>query len=225
MMTSRPYSVPLQTRLFRCILRPLFRGIFLLLSDVRVIGRENVPARGPYVIAVNHVSLFEPPLLLAFWPVAPEAAGAADIWERPGQSLLARLYGGIPVHRGSYDRRLVETLLSALHAGRPLMIAPEGGRSHHLGMRRALPGAAYLVEQTGACLVPVGIVGTTDDFLNRALHGKRPRVEMRIGQPVQLPPVEGKGEVRRLARQRNADQIMACIASLLPSEYRGIYSS
>ena len=224
-MTVRPYTVPIHTRLLRIVLRPIFRGVFHLLSDVRIVGRENVPRGGAYLIAVNHVSLFDPPFLLAFWPIAPEAAGAVDIWDRPGQSLLARLYGGVPVHRGEYDRQLVEALLGALQAGRPVMIAPEGGRSHQTGMRRALPGAAYLVEKTAVQLVPVGIVGTTDDFLKRALHGQRPRIEMRIGQPVRLPLVEGKGTVRHLARQRSADQIMLLIASLLPSEYRGVYSS
>jgi hypothetical protein len=39
-----------------------------------------------------------------------------------------------------------------------------------------------------------------------------------------LPPIEGKGEARRLARQRNADLLMKHIASLLPLEYRGVYA-
>ncbi len=223
-MTVPPYRLPLRNRIFRAFLRPLFRGVFHLLSRVRIVGSENVPRGGAYLIASNHVSLFEPPFVLAFWPVAPEAAGAVDIWERPGQNWLARLYGGIRVHRGEYDRKLVEDMLSALESARPLYIAPEGGRSHLPGMRRALPGAAYLVDQAEIEVVPVGIVGSSDDFLAKALHGKRPTIEMRIGKPFRLPPVNGRGQARRLARQQNADCIMQHIAALLPLEYHGVYA-
>jgi len=218
------YAVPLHTHILRVIMRPIFRILFHILSQVRIIGLENVPDNGPYLIAINHVSLYEPPFILAFWPTPLEAAGAVEIWERPGQNILIRLYGGIPVHRGNYDRSLIETMLSVLRSGRPLLIAPEGGRSHHLGMRRALPGAAYVIDQANVPVVPVGIVGATDDFMDKALHGKRPLIEMHIGQPVNLPAISGKGEQRRLARQRNVDLIMRSIAVLLPPEYRGVYA-
>ncbi|MBN1148607.1 MAG: 1-acyl-sn-glycerol-3-phosphate acyltransferase [Anaerolineales bacterium] len=223
-MTAPVYSVPLHTRILRTVLRPIFRGIFHILSRVRITGRENVPQGGAYLIAINHVSLYEAPFILAFWPVTPEAVGAVDIWSRPGQSILARIYGGIPVHRGEYDRSLVETMKSVLESGRPILIAPEGGRSHTPGMRRGLPGAAFVVEQAATPVVPVGIAGATDDFLALALRGKRPVIEMHIGKPMRLRPVEGKGQARREARQRNADRIMFQIAALLPPEYRGVYA-
>ena len=222
---STNYAVPLYTRIFRAILRPIFRLIFHLMSQVKISGIENVPPQGAYLIAINHISLVEPPFILAFWPVAPEAVGAVDIWARTGQSMLARLYGGIPVHRGEYDRQLIDRMISALKSGRPLVIAPEGGRSHTPGMRRARPGIAYVIDQAGIPVVPVGIVGSTDEFLSQAARGARPKIEMRIGVPFDLPPLEGRGEARRLARQKNADQIMFHIAELLPAEYRGVYSS
>ena len=73
-------------------------------------------------------------------------------------------------------------------------------------------------------VVPVGIVGSTDDFLDRALRAERPSIGMTIGQPVNLPPVTGRGKARRQARQENADMVMAKIAALLPVEYRGVYA-
>lgn len=221
--TPTPYRPALRNRLARRVMRPLFRTLFRLLGRVRVSGRENVPRSGAYLIAINHVSAFEPPLTMAFWPKPIEAAGAADIWERPGQDVLARLYGGIPVHRGEFDRQVVEKMLAVLNSGRPLLLAPEGGRSHTHGMRRALPGAAYLADQARVPVVPVGFVGTHDDFVHKALRMKRPTVEMRIGRPFVLPPITGKGEARRLERQRNADLIMLHIAELLPKEYHGVY--
>jgi 1-acyl-sn-glycerol-3-phosphate acyltransferase len=218
------YQVPFRIRLFRFFMRPVFRLVFRVLSQVRITGRENILSQGAYLIAINHISLFEPPLILAFWPIPPEAVGAVDIWDRRGQSTLARLYGGIPVHRGEYDRDLLERMLAALNAGKPLLIAPEGGRSHSPGMRRALPGVAYVMDKAQVPVVPVGITGTSDDFLKRALQGKRPRIEIRIGPPIILPPIHGKGEERRAARQENVDLIMKKIAALLPEEYHGVYA-
>lgn len=221
---SSNYSVPAHTRLLRFILRPVFRGVFYLLSQVKISGLENVPRKGAYMIAINHVSLYEAPFILAFWPVAPEAVGAVDIWQKRGQSTLARIYGGIPVHRGEYDRKLIDKMLAVLRSGRPLLIAPEGGRSHTPGMRRALPGVAFVVEKAGVPVVPVGIIGSTDDFLSKALRGKRPELEMRIGKPLCLPEQVSSPGARRDTRQQNVDLIMRHIARLVPHEYRGVYA-
>ncbi len=207
----------------RPLIRLVLRTLFHLLAPVTITGRENVPRRRPYIVAINHVSLFDPPFVGVFWPEQLEAMGAVDIWSRPGQNVLAWLWGGIKVHRGEYDRAMFEKVLAALRAGYPLLIAPEGGRSHAPGMQRARPGVAYLAEQAGAPVVPVGVVGTTDDFWRKARRGLRPRLEMHIGQPMDLPAVEERGAARREARQRNADLIMQKIAELLPEEYRGVY--
>lgn len=218
------YNVPRRNKIFRIFGRLVFRGLFYLLGRVDISGIENVPKNGAYLIVVNHVSLFDAPLLIAFWPMAPEAAGAADLWNRPGISVLARFYGGIPVHRGRFDRQLMDQVNLVLQSGKPLLIAPEGGRSHALGMRRAKPGVAYILEKTDVTVIPVGVVGATDDFLAQALRGRRPEIKMIVGAPFHLPPVEGKGEMRRNSRQRNADMIMGHIAELLPHEYRGVYA-
>lgn len=217
------YHVSFRTRLFRILVRPVFRLIFYILCRVKVTGLENVPRQGAYIIAINHVSLYEAPFILSFWPMAPEVVGAVDIWSKPGQSTLARLYGGIPLRRGEYDRKVLDIAISALQSGRPLLIAPEGGRSHTPGMRRALPGVAFLMDMVQVPVIPVGFVGTTDDMMDKALRARKPRIEMHIGKPIKLIPAEGKGEAKREARQRNADLVMYHIADLVPEEYRGVY--
>jgi 1-acyl-sn-glycerol-3-phosphate acyltransferase len=128
------------------------------------------------------------------------------------------------VHRGEYDRALLEWTVGVIRAGRPLMLAPEGGRSHVTAMRRAQPGVGYIIEETRVPVMPAAIFGTTDDFWERARHGERPILEMHIGKPVILPPIEEKGAARREARQHNADLVMRHIAGLLPHEYRGVYA-
>jgi 1-acyl-sn-glycerol-3-phosphate acyltransferase len=218
------YQVSRRVRLFRWLARPAFRALFRILGPVKITGVENVPRQGAYLIVMNHISLYDPPFVLAFWPVAPEGVGAVDIWQRKGQSTLVRYYGGIPVHRGEYDRQVIEKLVAVLESGKPLLISPEGGRSHTPGMRRASPGVAYLVVKTGVPIVPVGVVGTTDDYLERALHGGRPALEMRIGASFWLGDEQATGLPPRIVRQRNTDRIMLHIAALLPPDYRGVYA-
>ena len=144
------------------------------MSRVRVTGQENVPAKGPYLVAINHVSLFESAFHSGFLAGKPEAPGQRKSGSGRDRCFLARMYGGIQVHRGEYDRQLIDQMLSALRSGRPLVLAPEGGRSHSLGMRRGLPGMAYLVEQTGVPVIPVGIVGTYDEFFAEMLERQAP---------------------------------------------------
>lgn len=221
---SPEYRNPLHSQILRPTLKAIFRTIFHILAKVKISGKENVPYGKAYVIAINHVSLYDPPFAVSFWPEITEVMGAVDIWHRPGQNLLVHLYSGIPVHRGEYDRQLIEKVLAVLRSGRPLLIAPEGGRSHVTAMRRAMPGVAYILEEAQVPVVPVGIVGTTDDFWQRAKRGERPQLEMRIGKFFHLPQIEGKGAERHAARQRNADLVMSHIAGLLPEEYRGVYA-
>ena len=218
------YRVPLRYRLTRPLLRGIFRGLFHLLGRVRVTGRENIPYGQAYIAAANHVSIFDPPFAAAFWPETLEIMGAVDVFSKPGQGQLLRLYGVTPVHRGEVDRTLLDWVVRVLKSGHPLLIAPEGGRSHVTAMRQAKPGIAYIVEAARVPVVPVAIVGTTDDFWQRARHGERPLLEMRIGKPIHLPPLEEKGAARRVARQRNADLVMRHLAGLLPEEYRGVYA-
>lgn len=221
---SNAYHVPLKFRISRPILKAVFRGIFHALGRVTITGKENIPYGKPYVAAMNHVSMFDPPFAGAFWPEELEIIGASDVFEKPIQGQVLQAYGVIPVHRGDYDRSLFTKIIAILKAGRPLLIAPEGGRSHVPAMRRAKSGIAYMVEQTRVPVVPVAIVGTTEDFWQRARRGERPRLELRIGRPIILPDITAKGTEKHEARQHNADLVMRHLAGLLPEEYRGVYA-
>jgi 1-acyl-sn-glycerol-3-phosphate acyltransferase len=218
------YRIPPGLRVQRFLLSRLIGFLFRVGGRLRLSGSNNIPRGTTYVVAVNHVSIYDPPLILACWPETLEAIGAVDVFDKPVQGQLLKLYGTVPVHRGQYDRVVIDTTLEMLHGGHPLLIAPEGGRSHALGMRRAKPGIAYIVDEAQVPVVPVGIVGTTDDFLKQDLRFQQPHLELRIGEPFRLPPILGRGEARRGARQRNADLVMQHIAGLLPPEYRGVYA-
>ena len=124
-----------------------------------------MPFGKPYVAAINHVSIFDPPFAASFWPETLEIIGASDVFAKPGQGQLLKLYGVTPVHRGEYDRALLEWVVRVIKSGQPLLIAPEGGRSHVTAMRRAKPGIAYMVDATRVPVLPVGAGGHHGRFL------------------------------------------------------------
>lgn len=218
------YPEPFQLKVRRYFLKGVFRFLLRVLFRLEIRGAENIPKSGAYVIAHNHVSIIEPALVLSYWPVNAEAIGAAELWTRRGQSSVIRMYGTLPVHRGSPERELIRTMLDVLKAGSPLLIAPEGKRSHVAGMGPAQQGIGYMIDQAGVPVVPVGVIGSTDANLSAAFKFKRPRLAMVIGKPFRLPEIEGAGHVRRDARKHNTEVVMLKICELLPEEYWGVYA-
>lgn len=218
------YKVPFHIKISRRFLRFFFKTLFHFLGKVELTGFENIPDHNRYVIVFNHVSLIEVPFIAAFWPTIVEIIGAAAVWERSGQALIARMWAGIQVKRTEFDREVFKQVEGVFKADRPLMISPEGGRSHSPGLRRGKPGVAYILDRAEAIVLPVGVVGNTMDFLTQGLRLKRPTIQMIVGKPFTVPPLKGRGEERRVMRQRNTDLIMAHLAALLPEDYRGVYT-
>ena len=97
---SEVYRPPAYTRFTRPLLITVVRAIFKTLGRVTVTGVENVPRGRAYIAALNHVSIVDPPVALCFWPETLNAIGAVDVFDKPIQGQLLKLYGTIPVHRG-----------------------------------------------------------------------------------------------------------------------------
>jgi 1-acyl-sn-glycerol-3-phosphate acyltransferase len=209
-------------RFFRWFARPVFRLAFRLLANVRMEGRFHIPASGPYLVAGNHLSLYEPPLLLAFWPETLEVIGAADVLDRPGQGTLMRCYGALPVRRGEPDRAMLKAAIRRLKAGRSLLIFPEGGRSHRPGLRQAWAGVAYIAEKAKVPVLPVAVTGT-EILLGKGRRG-RPTLQITVGEALNLAQLPPPGLDRKRQLAQNTEEIMQAIAGLLPEVYRGVYA-
>ncbi len=217
------FSLPWYSRVFRPVSRFFFRNLFRLLSRVHITGTENIPEEGAYVIAVNHVSIFEPPLITSFWPHSIEVAGAVEILERPIQSQIMRLYGTIPVHRGRFDRQLLKAMVGRLKAGRPVLIFPEGTRSRKPGLQQASTGAAYIAAKAGVNVLPVGIAGTAI-LADEIRKFRRTQLMMSIGEMIDLPTIPWRSAERKEILRLQTDKIMYAIADLLPRAYQGLYA-
>ncbi|RME51057.1 MAG: 1-acyl-sn-glycerol-3-phosphate acyltransferase [Caldilineae bacterium] len=205
------------------VLRLIFKFIVWILARVEVQGVEHIPPRGPFILAVNHLTILEPPVLFVALPIKRVTVFAADKWEHVFFiGWLLRRVGAIFVNRGEVDRRALRAALKVLRSGGVLGIAPEGTRSKTGGLIRAKPGIAYLASLTNAPILPVGMSGQLH-FSQQWRRLRRLHLRIRVGPLIHLPPVTGPDRMAQL--QAHADRVMVAIARLVDPELRGIYAS
>jgi 1-acyl-sn-glycerol-3-phosphate acyltransferase len=208
-----PYRMPMI--LWRLI-RALVRLIFAIMLDVQLVGRQNMPGKGPVIIASNHLSWVDVPLIPAY--LKPKIVYMAKEETFKGKlGWLVRFLGAFPVKRGEADRQSLRAAEEQLKAGRILGIFPEGTRSkiHRLGQAHA--GLGMIALRSGVPVVPVAIYGS-----EKAFKKFRPHIQMTYGEPMILAP-KGK-KITREDIDAVTDQVMLRIASMLPPEYRGVYA-
>ena len=184
-ITPRPTPKPSLTyRLVSALLVfPLFRGLFRGSTQ----GLEHVPMQGPLVVAANHGSHLDPPLLghALGRPVAFMAK--AELFAIPLLGRVIRACGAYPVRRGASDREAIRTATAKLEEGWATGVFLDGTRQSNGRVNDPLPGAALLSARSGAPLLPVAIVNS-----HRALgSGRRwPRLvplQLRVGAPIPAP--------------------------------------
>jgi len=169
-------------RLLR-LLRPAGRAWFARRYDVRLYGEEQVPRRGPFILAANHIGLLDGPLLAAFAPRPVHALTKKEMFEgRTGVAL--RVFGQIPLSRHEVDVAAIKDCLKVLRDGGVVGVFPEGRRGSG-EMRQAHGGAAYLALVTGAPVVPVAVFGTREpDGDADSVPGRGARFDVAYGSPV-----------------------------------------
>ncbi len=203
------------------IARAGFKLAQVTLARLTVTGKENIPASGPYIVTLNHMSVADTPLLLVGFPPTEWRFFAGEKWRNHWLwGPLMDWLGGIYINRDEVDRGAIQEALREIADGNVFGIAPEGTRSKDGVMHEAKPGAAYLASRGGVPILPVGIINSDIVFAN-ARRLRRVTVELRIGEPYLLP------DLGRRARSADLEAftrlIMVHIAALLPERYHGAY--
>lgn len=198
------------------------------LARIRIEGLDDLPASGPAIIAINHVSNADA-LIVAAWflpvlgrPVHWLAKQEALDWPLLGAFIAAN--GAFGIRRGAADLEAFRAARQVLDAGHVLGLFPEGTRSPDGTLQPAKDGATLLALRTGAPIVPVGIAGT-DRFWPKGQLLPHPggSIVVRAGRPFRLGPVP-RGHDRHAAMQAATETLMGHIAVLLPPRQRGAYA-
>jgi 1-acyl-sn-glycerol-3-phosphate acyltransferase len=213
----------LTRRVTRLLLLLLIRVSFCLLMRLKIVGKQNIPHNGPLLIVANHFHFADPLAIILAIPAPFEFIGGARMPFAPRLvRALPKLWGYHAVYRGTGARDALRSAENELLNGGKIAIFPEGGGGATV-LRPARPGTAFLAARTGAHILPVGIEGLVDMF-HELLHGRRPRVTVRIGKPFGPFEASGRGRERRKQLDEISDEIMQHVASLIPPERRGYYS-
>lgn len=210
-------------RLIRRVSQQLARAAFAILTDLRIIGHENLPEGGPLLLVANHFSFIDPAAMIRAVPWPVEFVGGFQMPNAPAAvTWLPKVWGYYPVHRGSFSTDALRAAEAVLEQDGVLGIFPEAGNWATV-LRPARPGAAFLAVRTGARVLPMGFAGLNEVFPSLR-KGRRARIRIRIGKPFGPFHAKGKGRERRKKLDAIGDEIMERIAALIPPEKRGHYS-
>jgi 1-acyl-sn-glycerol-3-phosphate acyltransferase len=140
--------------------------------------------QAPFVVAANHYSFLDPPILGAVLDRRVRFLALADLFGNYRLLDFAlRAYEVIPVRRGASQLAVVRKALAHLQEGGVVGVFPEGTRAERFGDLPFAKGAAWLAVKTQVPLVPVAILGT-DRVLGIDNRLRRGRIQAIVGPPI-----------------------------------------
>jgi 1-acyl-sn-glycerol-3-phosphate acyltransferase len=206
--------------------RFLIRILLRILTRIEVLGRENTPSSGNFVIASNHLGLVDAFLPFYILDHNNLVLLVGEKWEKIAiMRWLGQRLNFIFVDRFNPDIKAIRAVITRMRQGEVLVITPEGTRSKVGHLIQGKPGVSYLAAKMEYPLSPVGISGTFDPlFFGQLKRFKRPHVIVQIGRPFSLPPLPNESQAREEALKTDTDEIMCRIAAILPEDERGFYA-
>ncbi len=186
------------------IIKFIVNTVCKLLFFVRIKGKENIPKEGALILAANHTSFWDAPIILMATNRPMRTMGKAELFENKLLAPFLRMGGAFPVRRGANDITAIKTALRTLKDGGIFAIFPTGTRVKEGDGADAKAGVALIASKSGAPVIPVAIRGGY-----RLFH----RVTIHIGKPLYVKNENGtkpSGEELKIY----ADMILQKINSL-----------
>jgi 1-acyl-sn-glycerol-3-phosphate acyltransferase len=202
-----------------CSFRALFKSYFRW----RVYNAERVPLEGALILASNHASFLDPPLVGSSVRRGINYLARESLFRFPVVGWILHQCQVVPVDRDGGGAAGLRAILDRLLAGGAIILFPEGTRTRDGKLQPARSGIGLTVIKSTAPVVPVRVFGTFEAY-GRHLRFPRPyRVAVKYGQPMDFeqPRLEAKAcSKARLKEiyQQVADEIMAASARLEPHE-------
>jgi 1-acyl-sn-glycerol-3-phosphate acyltransferase len=138
---------------------------------VRVSGRENIPKSGGFILASNHISYFDPPLVGCWVPRAIYFFAKKELFDHKLFGAILRRVNALPVKRGAIDRKALEMAIETVKRGHGLAVFPEGTRSKTGEFMTPKLGVGMIARQSECPIVPAYLSGA--DRLNECLRRRR----------------------------------------------------
>lgn len=183
------------------------------LGTTRVFGLENFPQTGRVILAPNHVSHLDPPILSIYSPRRPHVIAKSELFVNPFLNKWFRGLGAFPIVRGKADRKAIRHAVSLLEAEEAVLIFPEGTRSTTGVLGDAEIGLGMIAHSTKSPILPMFVRGTEQAFSPVRPGFRRVHVEIHFGKPL-LFVAEYSRRGDRATLESIGAQTMAAIAAL-----------
>lgn len=188
----------------------LSKAIAKTFFNYRVIGAENMIEEGPCIIAANHCSYFDPPLVGVACKRAIHYLARKSLLEVPVLGPILPELNVIPVDQKNADRSALMGAIRVVRNGGAVLIFPEGTRSPDGKLQPAQPGIGMIVAKTGAPVVPVRVSGSYEAFPRGACMPRFLPITVSIGPAFGFENVD---LADRNFYQKASDRIIDAVAN------------
>jgi len=199
----------------------VFRAMYKFYFGWRVYHPERVPLTGRVILAANHASFLDPPLVGT--PIHRRLTFLArdTLFRYPGVKQLLHSWNAVPVARDTGGATGIRVILDALSRENGIVLFPEGTRTLDGSLREARSGVGLIVAKSGAPVVPVRLFGTFDAYGKHrrlphpvrvtVVYGELMRFDKEIAEVANAP----KDRVKQIY-QEISSQVMNVITQLKP---------
>lgn len=200
-----------------------FRGLFRFYFRWRVFNPERVPLTGPVILACNHASFLDPPLVGSGLHRPINYLARASLFRFPVAAAILRSWQVVPVDRDGGTGRGLKAILDRLERRGAIILFPEGTRTLDGQLQPARSGIGLAVIKSNAPVVPVRVFGTYEAY-GKSVRWPRPhRVTVKYGRPLDFAASRTEAKTCPKPRvkqiyQEVANEIMSAIARLEPME-------
>lgn len=206
-----------------------FRAVYTFYFGWRVCNPERVPLKGPVILASNHASFLDPPLVGAGIKRGINYLARESLFRFPLLGWILHQWQVVPVDRDGGGAKGLKAILDRLLAGGAIILFPEGTRTRDGRLQPARSGIGLTVIKSTAPVVPVRVFGTFEAY-NRTMKFPKPfkKVAVKYGTPMLFERLRAEAKTcskQRLKQiyQEVADQIMSAITTLEPFEDRALF--
>lgn len=186
-------------------------------TRMTIVGREHIPATGPFVLAPVHRSYVDTPIAGCLTTRRLRFMGKDSMWKVRWVGWVLSALGAIPVTRGTADREALRRSVELLESGEPMVLFPEGERKEGPVIQPLFDGAVYVALKARVPIVPVGIAGSERVMPKGARFIFPKKVHVVIGAPI-VPEAGDLPEGSRVPRAVLAQQ-----SALLHAELQRLF--
>jgi 1-acyl-sn-glycerol-3-phosphate acyltransferase len=200
-----------------------FRAVYATYFRWSVYNAERVPLTGPVILASNHASFLDPPLVGSGVTRGINYLARDTLFRFPGVGWLLRKWNSVPVDREGGGAAGLKAILDRLLDGGAIILFPEGTRTRDGKLQPARSGIGLTVIKSTAVVVPARVFGTYEAYGKHVKFPKPHRIAVKYGRPMYFEQLRAEAKTCSKARlkeiyQEVADEIMETIAKLEPCE-------